>query len=144
MKKKLFIVTATLAACCAFGFASCKKDDNKPEAKEYTITFLVGGGEDDIVYTLKAGDGITAPAAPERDYYAFEGWYSDASLTIPYEFGTMPDADVTVYAKWAAQKRVRFYFFANGGDFGTENGNKIVITILLPFSVPKSPPFAKK
>lgn len=126
MKKKLFIVTATLAACCAFGFASCKKDDNKPEAKEYTITFLVGGGEDDIVYTLKAGDGITAPAAPERDYYAFEGWYSDASLTIPYEFGTMPDADVTVYAKWAAQKRVRFYFFANGGDFGTENGNKIV------------------
>ena len=52
MKKKLFIVTATLAACCAFGFASCKKDDNKPEAKEYTITFLVGGGEDDIVYTL--------------------------------------------------------------------------------------------
>lgn len=127
MKKTLLIAGATLVACSVVGFASCKKKPDNKAKEEYTITFLVGGGEDNIVYTLKAGDGIITPSDPERDYYTFDGWYSDEALTIPYTATTMPEGNVTVYSKWTAQKRVRLYFLANGGSFGTgEDGTKVV------------------
>ncbi len=32
--------------------------------------------------------------------YVFEGWYADKTCTRPFDFATMPSANVTVYAKW--------------------------------------------
>ena len=44
----------------------------------------------------------------------FGGWYSDAGLTQPYVFSTIPTQDITVYAKW--EKAKYFVFFeSNGG-----------------------------
>lgn len=117
MKKKSLILTFALIACCAAGTAACSKDKPTTEEQKYTITFYVGGGEDDISYELRAGDGIEEPATPTREYYRFEGWYVDSALTIPYEFGVMPEGNVSVYGKWTPQRRVRFYFDANGGAF---------------------------
>ena len=46
-------------------------------------------------YTL-AQVGLT-----ERDHYTFEGWYADEACSTPYDFtGTMPNGNVTLYAKW--------------------------------------------
>ena len=38
---------------------------------------------------------------PAQEGFVFEGWYMDSEGQHPYTFsGTMPDKDITVYAKW--------------------------------------------
>ena len=50
--------------------------------------------------TKKYGEDITKD--PERDGYAFAGWYTDAAFTNPYVETTMPDKDLTLYGKWVS------------------------------------------
>lgn len=129
MKKKSLIATIALATCLTAGFASCSKDPEVSEPTTYTLTFYVGGGEDNLVYNLQAGEGIEVPETPDREYYDFLGWYADAALTVPYTFGTMPEANTAVYAKWSPKQRVRFYFNANGGNFAEGTSQTLVFDV---------------
>lgn len=61
---------------------------------EYTITFVLDNGEDDIVITQNYGTSVEAPADPVKEGYDFEGWSSD----IP---GTMPADDPVITAEWS-------------------------------------------
>ena len=46
----------------------------------------------------------------------FKGWYEDASLTVPFDFGgTMPDAKKVVYAKWSPLQ-YKVIIDPNGGE----------------------------
>lgn len=46
----------------------------------------------------------------------FEGWFEDASLTVPFDFtATMPDGKKFIYAKWAPLK-YRVIIDPNGGE----------------------------
>jgi len=40
---------------------------------------------------------------PTLTGYTFAGWYEDMALTIPFEETTMPEEDITLYAKWALE-----------------------------------------
>lgn len=66
-----------------------------------TVTFNLNysGAPEATVASVKKGASATRPADPQRDGFGFGGWYTDASCTFPYEFGTV-DESVTVYAKW--------------------------------------------
>ena len=66
----------------------------------YTLTFEMNGGDPVEAVTGVAGTPVAQPVEPEREGYIFDGWYADAALTTPYTFGVLPEADVTVYAKW--------------------------------------------
>jgi uncharacterized repeat protein (TIGR02543 family) len=68
-------------------------------ANSYTITFDVNGGTDVSPLNALYGSLITAPTAPTKTGYTFDGWYSDQALTQVYTFNTMP-TDLTLYAKW--------------------------------------------
>lgn len=63
-----------------------------------------GGDELQGEYTsgeTKYGATIIKPEIPTRTGYTFDGWYKDAEMTVELEENaTMPDADLTVYAKW--------------------------------------------
>ena len=49
----------------------------------------------------------------------FEGWYEDASLTVPFDFtATMPDGKKFLYAKWAPIK-YKVVIDPNGGEMQT-------------------------
>lgn len=48
---------------------------------------------------VKYGEDITR-SDPQRDGYAFAGWYTDENFTEPFTDVTMPDRDVTLYGKW--------------------------------------------
>lgn len=51
------------------------------------------------------GDPITPPVEPTRSGYDFDGWYTDAECKNAYSFpATMPEGDVTLYAKWTPQE----------------------------------------
>lgn len=67
----------------------------------YTISFDSAGGSAVSSISGHHGDKVAAPAAPTRDGYSFEGWFRDGD-SKPYEFTTMPAANVSLKAKWTA------------------------------------------
>lgn len=68
----------------------------------YTLTYDPKGGTlDEMTLTARPGERIGVPV-PVREGYTFEGWYLDEEYQ--QSFGeTMPDHDLTVYAKWEQQ-----------------------------------------
>ena len=76
----------------------------------------------------KFGDPITAPTSPTKLGYTFDGWYSDYNLTQKFEFTTMPDRNVLLYAKFVINN-FELYFETNGGqevDPITLNYNELI------------------
>ncbi len=91
---------------------------NKPiniasKLKTYSLSYYnynsVTKTEKNIKYTasLKSYANYT-PARPSGlpEYYVFGGWYKDKACTTKFDFNTekMPNANVQIYAKWAAKK----------------------------------------
>lgn len=54
------------------------------------------------------------PSGIDADY-TWGGWYTDAGLTVPYTFDTMPSHNLVLYAKWVAPT-FNVTFDLNGGD----------------------------
>ncbi len=46
------------------------------------------------------GEKVARPEDPIRAGYIFDGWYSDASCTLLYDFNAEVRDDLTLYAKW--------------------------------------------
>ena len=68
------------------------------DLNEYKLTFDAKGGESDQTeVTARYGDKIASPM-PTRKGYVFEGWYTDKDFNNRFD-GTMPDKDLTLYAK---------------------------------------------
>ncbi len=56
----------------------------------------VGGG---TLWT--GGDGkLQVPTNPTKEGFTFGGWYTDAALTIPWNFDSAVSGNVVLYAKW--------------------------------------------
>ncbi|MBR5148501.1 MAG: leucine-rich repeat protein [Bacteroidaceae bacterium] len=102
--------TATVTATAADGSgvsASCKVT---VVDKQYTVTFMI----DDVVvatYSLKRGDPIVAPKAPEREGYTFSGWGK-----VPE---TMPAENVTYYGSYTINSYTLTYM-VDGEIYATE------------------------
>lgn len=81
---------------------------------QYSISFESNGG---TVFTSITQDYATVtgePIEPKKKGYTFDGWYVDSSLTVPYEFSTMPAENVTLYAKWDPIQNSITYVINNG------------------------------
>ena len=88
-----------------------------PSVNTYTISFVTNGGSPVAQIEAEAGDEITVPADPERTGFVFLGWFADKDKSVfegatPYVFDKMPEANVTLYAKWALKLAVSY----NGHD----------------------------
>lgn len=69
----------------------------------YTVTFNSNGGSTVAAITANAGGTITAPTAPTRAGFTFDGWYKESALTTPWNFAIdTVTANTTLYAKWTA------------------------------------------
>ncbi len=62
---------------------------------------------------------INQPVAPEKDYYTFEGWYTDEELTNRFYFA-VPSKNLTLYANWEATE-YKINYVLNGGKNAEEN-----------------------
>ena len=82
-----------------------------------TVSFVTNGGSAIEPITQEYGTVLVAPEDPVREHYTFAGWYSDEALQNEYVFGTMPDIDFTLYAKWEAVEYSITYVL-NGGENG--------------------------
>ena len=115
--------------------------------KQYDLSFaanypqtLVAEEPDPVVIeeiyfgaSLAGYAGQEAPELPSSDYF-FDGWYEDASCTIPFNFadGTMPAANKIIYAKWSFVEYM-IHIDPNGGvidhiDYGDASAAGLAAT----------------
>ncbi len=86
------------------------------------VRFVTNGGTKVAAQDVEYGKLAVRPQAdPEREGYAFVGWYADADLTQEFDFSAPITANVKVYARWARLYTVTFE--SNGG---TEVGAQTV------------------
>lgn len=108
------------------GYTYYQREDNDNYKKFYYIrkfhnlnfntqggTFTGEGQTSEKKYEEK----IEEPSVPTRDGYRFAGWYLDADYREKMNFDTftMPDSDVTLFAKWESTQNTVRYFDGFGG-----------------------------
>ena len=63
-------------------------------------------------YKIHYGDVIQEPEDPIREGYTFQGWYLDEACTEPAAFPiTVGEKQVDLYAKWAEDCQVAFFYY---------------------------------
>ena len=68
----------------------------------FKVTFQVNGGSQIDAVNVANGKTVAKPADPSKENAVFLGWYADAALTVPFDFGVATvKADTTIYARWA-------------------------------------------
>lgn len=73
----------------------------KWDLKTYTMTFDTLGGSLISPLTFSVfSSSINKPIDPVKEGFMFIDWYQDISLKTPYVFSSLPNEDLTLYAKW--------------------------------------------
>lgn len=115
-------ISAGNAAAAAFGVT-----------QKYTVTFDANGhGTAPSAQTKLHGEKVTAPAAPEAEYYEFGGWYKNAACTDGNEWDFTADTvtgAVTLYAKWTEKSMGTVTATGYTGDYDAEEHS---ITVAAP------------
>lgn len=86
----------------------------------HTLLYSLGGGTltgEGQTSEKKYEEKIAEPSTPTREGYRFAGWYLDADYREKMNFDTftMPDSDVTLFAKWESTQNTVRYFDGFGG-----------------------------
>ena len=84
------------------------------QIQKYTITYDSKGGTEVAKQEVTAGAKATTPTAPTRKGYTFKNWCSDIDCKTEFNFNTAITGNITLYAKWEANKYT-VTFNANGG-----------------------------
>lgn len=116
------IVLFAIAVACFFAACNSGDDntgrehDSDAQSPTYTLTFVTNGGTTIDPITAEAGKAITPPAAPQKDGYVFDGWFTSSDLSgnsveIP---SVMPEQSVTHYARYALAYTVTYNFNLTG------------------------------
>ncbi len=66
----------------------------------YAVQFNSNGGSAVSTAYVNPDVAVAQPSAPTRSGFVFSGWFSDVSLTTPYNFSAPVPNDLTLYAKW--------------------------------------------
>ena len=110
MKKSL--IGVLLALCLLL----CSCSSGGP----YTVTFEANGCEAPAALTLEKSGKITQPENINREGYVLQGWYSDAAMTVPWNFDKdKVESDLTLYALWDADTGDAISNSGNDKDFST-------------------------
>ena len=99
-----------------------------------TINFNSNGGSAVSAITQDVFSAVTAPAAPTKSGFDFEGWYSDVGLTSAYTFSVMPVSSITLYAKWEVQTSAGLSYNVVDGGYEISKGDCIDGNIIIPSS----------
>ena len=69
-------------------------------SEEHKVIITPNNGDPDITQTVPDGGKAVEPEDLTKDGYELDGWYTDSSLTKPFDFSQPIKGDVHIYAKW--------------------------------------------
>lgn len=95
-------VTATANVVSAGGTPADAATDTSIIVRYYTVSFEENGGSDVADQIVNYNDMAIRPSDPTRSGYDFDGWYTNADLSIAYSFSAAVKSDLTLYAKWTS------------------------------------------
>ena len=72
--------------------------------KSYTLTYETDGGTVIPSSINQYNHPILEPSNPTKDEFVFGGWFTDDTYQTPFTFSSMPNHDLTIYAKWLNQE----------------------------------------
>lgn len=85
------------------GWGDPNGDTPPATSKSFTVTFDLNDGSAGVYRTVSVSpnETVTEPIPnPERELYAFTGWYMESAAVIPYDFSMPVVSDLTLYAGW--------------------------------------------
>ncbi|MBQ4487238.1 MAG: InlB B-repeat-containing protein [Oscillospiraceae bacterium] len=83
----------------------------------YNVRYITNGGSYCPPSMVRAGTFINDIPAPVMTDYVFDGWFTDADCTIPYDYSAV-NSDITLYARWTqAAAYVTVTFDPCGGTY---------------------------
>lgn len=90
-------------------------------SEKYDVTFKYNDGTPDRVVSVEKGKAVEEPTKPERDGFEFEGWFSDKSMTLKYNFKALVVEPLILYARWldVSKNAHKFTFDFNHPDLKT-------------------------
>jgi len=84
----------------------------------YIVSFNISGSVDvSLNQSIVSGGLVNRPVDPVQAGYTFNGWFSDAALTIPFDFNTVISGSTTLYGSFIAitnPVNVTFRLFVEG------------------------------
>ncbi len=92
----------------------------RPDAT-FTVTFNSQGGSRVDAKTVRYNSTVAKPANPTRTGYVFGGWYKEAACVNAWSFSTRITQNVTLFAKWTAN-RYAISVVSNNTGYGTVTG----------------------
>lgn len=94
---------ATRAQVAAILYRFCTTMAGVTETYTVTFDYNYKDAEADKTVSVKDGDTVSAPEAPSRSGYTFDGWFTKAEGGSKFDFKTAVTGDLTLYAHWSAQ-----------------------------------------
>lgn len=85
------------------------------ELEKFDVTFESNGGSNVAKLSVSKGAKAAKPTDPTQTGLVFKGWFTDEDLTEAFDWNTAITENVTLYAKWEAQK-LTIEFETNGGS----------------------------
>ena len=85
------------------------------------VTFETNGGSALEPVLVQNGGTLSAPDAPTRAGYYFDGWFADPACETPYDFSAPVAGGLTLYAKWlmVTSGRNRYDIALSGTEHGS-------------------------
>lgn len=70
-----------------------------------TVKFETNGAPAIKSVSVSRNNVITAPSAPVKDGFVFDGWYTDKNFATKFDFNTKITKSITLYAKWVEKAK---------------------------------------
>ncbi len=102
-------------------------------ARKHIVEFDTNGGSEVKSVEVEDGKELERPTAPTKDGYTFGGWYIEPELNYSYDFETLVDRDLTLYARWINNDDLKDYTVTdkdgNSISFTDEKGHNYKFTL---------------
>lgn len=113
------IITGICILASFFLLIGCDllSDGSSPEdtPTTYTVVFESNGGSAVAQASIESGGKVTKPADPTKADHTFQGWYTESTFVIAWDFTTdTVSQNITLYAKWTSAG-LFLHFDPNGG-----------------------------
>ncbi len=99
-----FLLTCLMIICsvsCLTGCGGSSGNTGSGNDDSYRIILNVEG--ETTTYLVRKGNKFIEPKKPTKTDYVFEGWYLEETFDNKYDFDTIPDKNMTLYARFVLE-----------------------------------------